>query len=68
MAMTTKSAKAREIFKYLQRELGIPESATWFELRMARDEVVTVKCEFYPVDNSQIGNSDTAESRQESPK
>lgn len=28
--------------------LGLPKGLIWFELRVALDEVVSIKCEYYP--------------------
>lgn len=38
--------KGKELQELLRRELGIPNTATSFEVRFAIDEVITVKCEY----------------------
>lgn len=37
-----------ELFNLLAPVLGLPEACVWVELRMARDEMATVRCEFFP--------------------
>ncbi|MGT2453769.1 hypothetical protein ACU4GI_10910 [Cupriavidus basilensis] len=39
----------------LMKALGLPKGTKAFELRCAVDEVVTVKCEYYPDGNSASG-------------
>ena len=38
----------KEIQDFIRTRLEIPEHATSFEIRFAVDELVTVKCEFFP--------------------
>lgn len=40
------SGKGKELLELLRRELGIPDSVVWFTVRFARDEVVSVTCEY----------------------
>lgn len=35
--------------------LGLPKRTTWFELRCAPGEAVTVKCEYYPDESTAAG-------------
>lgn len=44
MAVTSRSAFIRNLAKLL----GLPDRTIWFELRVGRDEPVTIKCAFYP--------------------
>lgn len=40
------SGKGKELQELLRRELGIPASVVWFTVRFARDEIVSVTCEY----------------------
>lgn len=40
--------RGKELSDMLRAEFGVPPDAIWFEVRFARDEAVTVKCEFFP--------------------
>jgi hypothetical protein len=44
--------RGMELARLLRKELGIPEAAVWFEIRFALNELVSVKCEFFPADTS----------------
>lgn len=39
--------KGQELCDYLRKELGVPESSKWFEVRFAVGEIITVKCEYF---------------------
>jgi hypothetical protein len=45
--MRPNSGKGKELQDLLRRELGIPESVKWFQVRFAMDELVSVTCEYY---------------------
>jgi hypothetical protein len=42
------SDKAQRLRELLCRELNIPPKAFWFEVRFAVDELITVKCGYFP--------------------
>lgn len=44
--MVPKEGKGDELRELLMRELNIPKTARWFEVRFAIDEVVTVTCSY----------------------
>lgn len=46
--MVPHTGAGAEIREYLERALGIPKRAKWFDVRFATGEAVTVRCEFYP--------------------
>lgn len=50
VVMLPNNGKGKEICARLREELGIPEKCTWFEVRFATNEVVTVKCEYVPIE------------------
>lgn len=39
--------KGKEIADYLIKELGIPSTCTWFEVRIAVDETIKVTAQFH---------------------
>jgi hypothetical protein len=39
---------AFEIGEKLSKALGLPKNVRWLELRVAGNEAVTVRCEYYP--------------------
>ena len=49
--MVPKSGKGKEITDFLRRELGIPEGVQSFEIRIAMNEAITVKCQYLAQDN-----------------
>jgi len=52
--LVTFEGKGKELHDLLRRELGVPDRASWFEVRFARDEVVQVKCQYEPENSSVI--------------
>jgi hypothetical protein len=48
VVLLPQGGRGAELRELLVRELGIPANLKWFEVRFAVNEVVTVKCEFYP--------------------
>lgn len=44
----------RELVVQLMKALGVPARCRWFELRVAVDEAITIKCEFYPDEGPQV--------------
>lgn len=46
--LTTRTGKGKELCELLRRELGLPETVRWFEVRFSRDEPISVKCDFLP--------------------
>ena len=41
------TGKGKELNDLLRRELRIPDSAKWYEVRFAAEELITVKCEYF---------------------
>lgn len=52
--MTPSRGRGKELCDLLRRDLGIPKKATWFEVRFAVREAVSVKCEYIPEDRAGI--------------
>lgn len=48
MATTTTQIESRALMEYLTKALGLPQHLTWMELRVAVNEVITVRCEWLP--------------------
>lgn len=46
--LTARSGKGKELCDLLRRELGLPETVRWFEVRFSTDEPVSVKCDYLP--------------------
>lgn len=46
--MMPNDGRGKELQELLRKELGIPESCKWFQVRFAVDEVVSVTCEYMP--------------------
>lgn len=46
--MAIMNPNAQELGQKLCDALGLPKNVRWFELRVAVDEAVTVKCEYFP--------------------
>ena len=44
--MRPTSGKGKELQDLLRKELGIPDSVKWFQVRFAMDELVSVTCEY----------------------
>jgi hypothetical protein len=52
--MTIMTPHVQELGQKLCDALGLPKRVVWFELRVACDELVTVKCEYYPERNDRM--------------
>lgn len=48
LCLTTRSGKGKELCDLLRRELGLPETVRWFEVRFCMEEPVSVKCDYLP--------------------
>jgi hypothetical protein len=46
--MAIMTPHAQQLGQKLCEALGLPKNVLWFELRVAYDEAVTVKCEYHP--------------------
>lgn len=55
MSFGTYGEDERKFVSELQKALCLPKDTRWFELRVAVDEAVTVKCEYYPEGPGQLG-------------
>lgn len=49
--MAIMNPHAQELGQKLCEALGLPKHVIWLELRVAFDEAVTVKCEYFPERN-----------------
>jgi hypothetical protein len=58
--MTPAGGKGAEIREYLEAALGLPPNLVWFDVRFAKGEVVSVRCEFNPEPPLSIEEDDDA--------
>lgn len=47
-ALVTTHGLGKELCDHLRKVLNIPEGVRWFEVRFAKDEAISVQCEYLP--------------------
>lgn len=59
--LNSSSGQGAEIRALLEDALGIPKDSKWFEVRFAREEPISVTCEFYSLEVPAEPDTDPAD-------
>lgn len=50
--LTLRDERVQKLVTEMRELFGVPETARWFEVRFAVNELVTVRCEYVPAEKS----------------